>query len=302
MSVPAAYVAVIIIWSTTPLAIQWSSKGWGFLFSASGRMIVGMLFCLAILALIQKRIPWHRQALLTYMAAGVGIYGAMLSVYWGAQYIPSGLVATVFGLTPVVTGIMASLILKESFGAGKWLGALLRVAGLIIIFQSDMGLGQDSWKGVCGILLAVTIHASSAVWMKSIDSHLPAITITTGGLLFAVPLYLLTWFVADGSLHMDYLLSPAALKTGAALVYLGVFGTVIGFSLYFYVLKKIETNKVALITLVTPVLALFIGHSINNEPILMSVWLGAACIILALSIYQWGDMFKKMVSQKAKGL
>ncbi|MDH5325643.1 MAG: DMT family transporter [Gammaproteobacteria bacterium] len=300
MSVPAAYLGVIIIWSTTPLAIQWSSQGWGFVFGAAGRMLIGMVFCLSLLVLINKKLSWQRQARWTYVAAGSGIYGAMLCVYWGAQYIPSGLVATVFGLTPVVTGVLAALILKESFGVTKLLGALLGITGLFIIFQSDISLSNDVWKGVCGILMAVFLHAGSAVWMKNIDAQLPALSITAGGLLFAVPLYLLTWWIVDGSLHMDYLASTAALKTGAALMYLGVFGTVIGFSLYFYVLKNIEANKVALITLVTPVLALLIGHLLNDEPVLLSVWLGAACIILAISVYQWGEQAHRLVDVFSK--
>lgn len=43
MSVPAAYLAVILIWSTTPLAVKWSGEGPGFLFGALGRMALGVL-------------------------------------------------------------------------------------------------------------------------------------------------------------------------------------------------------------------------------------------------------------------
>ena len=90
MSIPAAFLAVIVIWSTTPLAIQWSSEGWGFLFSVTGRMTIGALFCLALIRLLGKELRWHKAARNTYFAAALGIYGALLAVYWGAQYIPSG--------------------------------------------------------------------------------------------------------------------------------------------------------------------------------------------------------------------
>ncbi|MBU2479196.1 MAG: EamA family transporter, partial [Gammaproteobacteria bacterium] len=46
MSMPAAFLGVILIWSTTPLAIQWSSEGGGFLFGVAARMWLGALFCL----------------------------------------------------------------------------------------------------------------------------------------------------------------------------------------------------------------------------------------------------------------
>ena len=49
MSVPAAYFGVILIWSTTPLAIQWSAQGAGFGFAVFARMAIGFAVCLALL-------------------------------------------------------------------------------------------------------------------------------------------------------------------------------------------------------------------------------------------------------------
>ncbi|HID49904.1 MAG TPA: EamA family transporter, partial [Chromatiales bacterium] len=49
MSVPAAYVGIIIVWSTTPLAIKWSGEGAGFLFGVSARMLLGAVVCLLLL-------------------------------------------------------------------------------------------------------------------------------------------------------------------------------------------------------------------------------------------------------------
>jgi drug/metabolite transporter (DMT)-like permease len=69
-------------------------------------------------------------------------------------------------------------------------------------------------------------------------------------------------------------------------VYLGAFGSVLGFALYYYVLKHMETSKVSLITLVTPVLALLLGHLLNGEAVSGQVWMGTACISLGLSLHQ----------------
>ena len=49
MSVPAAYAGVILIWSTTPLAIQWSAHGAGFSFAVMARMLVGLALCLLLM-------------------------------------------------------------------------------------------------------------------------------------------------------------------------------------------------------------------------------------------------------------
>ena len=87
--------------------------------------------------------PLHARACYVYSAAGVAIYGAMLAVYWGAQYIPSGLISVVFGLTPIVTALFAQWLLQEAaFTPWKILGALLGVAGLVSIFYDQISFGH----------------------------------------------------------------------------------------------------------------------------------------------------------------
>ena len=285
MSVPAAFLGVIVIWSTTPLAIQWSSEGWGYLFGATGRMVLGALLCVALITVLRHKLPLDRKAWETYIAAGAGIYGAMMSVYWGSQYIPSGLVAVIFGLTPVATAVLAAFYLREaSMTLGKLAGVGLGIIGLIVIFAADVNGHAVAWQGVAALLVSVILHSSSAVWIKRINRSLPALTTTTGGLLAAAPLYLVTWFIVDGELPTNFDMRP-----GAAMIYLGVIGSVIGFSLYFYILKNLEANRVALIPLVTPVLALIIGQSLNSEIISLDIWIGAAFILIALGMHQWGD-------------
>ena len=113
MSVPAAYFSIILIWTTTPLAIKWSAEGSHFLFAVSARMMIGMVMSLCLLWLTRTPLPWGRKARRTYLAVGLGVYGALGLTYWGAQFIPSGLISLIFGLTPVMTGLLATLLLGE---------------------------------------------------------------------------------------------------------------------------------------------------------------------------------------------
>lgn len=285
MSVPAAFLGVVLIWSTTPLAIQWSSEGWGYLFGISGRMILGALVCAMMLQILKPGLPWHREARKTYAVAGIAIYGAMMSVYWGAQYVPSGLIAVLYGLNPVLTGIVAAILLGErSFTVGKIAGMVLGLAGLVSIFNSNLMLVGHTWLGALAVLLSVTLHSVSGVWVKRIGSNLPGLTVTSGGLFMVAPLFLLTWLIFDG--HLPKHISAHA---GVAMLYLGVFGSALGFSLYFYLLTKLEANRVSLITLLTPVLALMFGQLLNGEIISRQVLFGSSLILLGLVMHMWGD-------------
>ncbi len=286
MSVPAAFVGVILIWSTTPLAIKWSSQGTGFLFAISARMLIGVLLCYAVLRLLRGRLPWHRKAVQTYLASGVAIYGAMTSVYWGAQFIPSGLVSVIFGMTPIFTGILAALWLGERIGTPpRLLGVALGVAGLAVVFADDLAgthLDHAALWGMAAVLFATFLHSLSMVLVKGIGAGLPALSATTGGLLLSTPALVLTWWLAGGSLP-----EAAPARAVGAIVYLGVFGSALGFVLFFYALRHLEAGRMALIPLVTPVLALLLGYLLADE--VLPAWRlgGAGLILLGLLVFEW---------------
>jgi drug/metabolite transporter (DMT)-like permease len=294
MSVPAAFAGVILIWSTTPLAIQWSSEGGGFLFGVMTRMVLGLAFCLLAIRIGGIEMPWHTRARGAYLVAGTAIYSAMTLVYWGAQYVPSGWIAVLFGLSPLLTSLFSLIWLSEcSFSAGKLLGLVLGVAGLAVIFAGRAQVGPDVGIGVAAVLLSTTLHAAGSVWVKRLSRGVPALAVTGGALAVAVPAFVMTWFVFDGAWPQD-LPERARLSIG----YLALFGSVLGFFWYYYLLDRVSPVKVNLITLVTPVTALLLGHWLNGEALLPSVWTGAGLIVCGLAIHQW-DMLKGGVVSEA---
>ncbi|MEN8213706.1 MAG: DMT family transporter [Pseudomonadota bacterium] len=285
MSVPAAYLGMVLIWTTTPLAIKWSSEGIGPWLGVSARMQLGVFVCLVLVALMSRRMRWYATARNTYLAAGLGIWGAMSSVYWGAQFIPSGMVSVVFGLTPVMTGLLAALILNERvFTRFRGLGMLLGIAGLLLVFGNSLQLGNQQLPGLLAVLLSVFAHSLSAVWIKRIDAGLHPLETTTGALLVAVPLFWLSYGLHG--VDVDVQISERALWS---ILYLGAVATAFGFVLYYYVLREVSANAVALATLITPVLALLLGAWLNHERISAADLLGTGIILLGLASYQWGD-------------
>jgi drug/metabolite transporter (DMT)-like permease len=289
MSVPAAYFGVILIWSTTPLAIKWSSEGPGYLFGVSSRMIIGAILCMLFMMILRIRLPWHKDALLTYVAAGTGVFGAMSCVYWGSQFIPSGMVSVLFGLTPIVTGAIAALwIAESSFTPVKVTGMLAGLLGLVFIFGTGIKLGEEAMYGILAVLASVLIHSMSTVWVKRIGAQIPALATTTGALLFALPLYITVWLVFDGKWPAQ---TPS--HAVASIIYLGIFGSALGFMLYYYALKHIAASRMALVTLVTPVIALFLGLWLNNETLHSNVIIGTVLILSGLLFYERGNLFSR---------
>ena len=142
--------------------------------------------------------------------------------------------------------------------------------------------GAHAAAGIAVVLLAVIVQAVSLVWVKRIAAGIPALAVTSGALLLAALLFALSWAVLEGKLPQT--ITPRA---NWSIVYLGVFGSVLGFNFYYYVAKHIEAGQIALITLITPVSALLLGQMLNGEAIQASVWFGAACILFGLLTHQW---------------
>jgi drug/metabolite transporter (DMT)-like permease len=292
MSVPAAYIGVILIWSTTPLAIQWSSVGGGYLFALTGRMVIGAVLCAVLVTLTRQPLAWNAAARRTYLAAGLGIYGAMVATYWSSQFVPSGVIALMFGLTPLFTGVVAHFVLRErAFTPGKIAGIGLGFGGLLAVFGSSAQIGAHALQGIVALMAAVFFQSASMVVVKRVGAQVDALHVTTGALYLAVPMFVLTWALSGGEILGD--VPPRAMW---AIIYLGVFGSVVGFALYFYAIRHLATGTIALITLITPVLALMLGQTLNGEHLTAALVTGAGLILCGLIMHQWGDVWLRRVT------
>jgi drug/metabolite transporter (DMT)-like permease len=287
-SIGSAYLGVVAIWSTTPLGIVWSGQGVHFTVPLFVRMAIGLLVCGQWLLLKRMRLPLDLNACKSYLFAGVSIWASMLCTYWGARFIPSGLISVIFGLSPIVTGLFAWLWLQDdAFSPLKLLGMLLGLAGLAFIFIGSVRLGSNGHWGIAAVLMAVALQAWGLVAVKRVKADIPAMAQTTGALAVTVPLSGISLLLLG-----DW---PAQIPTRSALamLYLGVFGSAIGFSLYYHLIKRMEAGRVALITLITPVTALVLGMTLNSERLTLKIVAGSMLILLGLALYEWKLLVSK---------
>ncbi|MDD4915134.1 MAG: DMT family transporter [Methylococcales bacterium] len=291
MRIKLAYLGVVLVWTTTPLSIKWSGEEFSYVLGVTARMSIGILCLLVLMLAYRQRLSWRRVDVQTYLAVTLQLYLSMFMTYWAAQFVPSGWISVLFGLSPFMTAFMAAAILKEqSLGRNKIFAYLLGVAGLMVMCLSAWDLNRLALLGVAGILAATIVHSFAAVLVKRIDAGLPAVQQITGGLLFSLPLYYLSWYAID---HGQ--LPPAITdKTLYAIVYLGVIATTLGLIFYYYILRHLPATKVAMINLMTPVLSLFLGYAVNNEALTLKVAIGAGLIMAALLMYQLADQRQRL--------
>lgn len=283
MSVPISYLTVILIWSTTPLAIQWSGNDVGFQFGVASRMTIGLIALLILLRVMKISFPWHAKARRIYLISGTTLYVAMSFVYWGAQQIPSGWISVVFGLSPIITSVLASLILKDTqLSPMRITGMLLGFVGLIVVFIEGVSISTYAMLGIAAVIIAASSQSIGSVLIKQQQPDFHPIAITAGSITIALPLFYLNCLAA-GSWP-----ETIPFKSAMSIIYLGIIGSAVGFPLYFYLLKKLAPERVAIVTLITPITALLLGSLLNDEYISSKVWLGTALILTGLAIYEYG--------------
>lgn len=281
MPIILAYIVVVLIWSTTPLAIQFSSDSLSFMAACALRMSLALGLALVINALLGRRLFDRPGVWQVYLAASIGIFPNMPVVYWSAQLVPSGLIAVIFSLSPFVTGLLSWWLLGDNpFNRKRVLALLLAVTGLGVIFRDQLQVDARAVLGIGGILASCLMFSLSSVWLKKINAGSDAFNQTAGSLLFALPGLMLLWWWLDG--HWPG--QVGALSLGAV-VYLAVLGSLLGFTLFFYVLGNMSPTAVSLITLITPVLALTLGALLAGERISPSLLAGAGLVAAGLLLY-----------------
>lgn len=279
-----AWLVVVAIWSTTPLAIQWSAQGAGFLFSLLARMLIAAVLFAVIIAWRRHAELFTRGGLVAAAVSGFGIFATMLLIYWAAQFIPSGLIAVLFGLSPLAAALWSQWLLPgDRITRLGVVGVVVGIAGLWVIFGSGDALSAVAVPGILATLLGVGIQNGVMVVLKRFGAEQSALTITAGGVTVAALLYLPCWLLIGAPVPQ-----AVPLRATLSVIYLGVIGSVAGFLLYFWLLKRISAVSLSLVTLVTPITALLLGQWLNAERLPREVWLGVGCVMAGLALYQYG--------------
>ncbi|MGS0536171.1 DMT family transporter [Pseudoalteromonas sp. SaAl2] len=286
MNVKVSYLFMVLIWSTTPLGIVFSSETVAPTLAVLMRMLIGLVLAAFVVSIANVRIPWHRRACFLYVYSSIGIYGGMLLSYMAAKTVPSGLISLTFGLAPILSGLLAQRLLNEpKFSAIKLIALAFALIGLYLVSQRHIQGSLMQMQGLLFVFLAVCFFSLSGVMIKRVKIAIHPMATTFGALIFVTPLFFITWWLLDGELNS----ALWSAKSLWSIVYLGVFGSLIGALAYFHVLQKLAASTVALTTLITPSFAIALGAWLNNEPVDLQLIMGAVIILVSLAVFQFGE-------------
>ena len=275
----AAWFGVVAVWSTTPIAIKWTAEGMGPALAVLGRTTIAALVFAALFLLTRVRFTNDAPTWRAASVAAAAFCSSMLLASSGAPAIPSGLMSVVFGLSPLVTALLAAFVFhSEPLTPWRASGALLGFGGVVLISGGRGELGPNATHGLLLTGAAMAIGALNLVVLKQMAREVSVLSMTAASTWLSLPVLVVAWWVMEGQL-------PARLapQVWGAVAWLGVAGSVVGFLLFYYALKHMAATRVALITLVTPLTALLIGQRFNGEHLPPSAWIGSALVLVGIA-------------------
>jgi drug/metabolite transporter (DMT)-like permease len=261
----AAFVLLCLIWSSTWMAIKIGLQTLPPFLSAGLRFFVAFLTLYLFMLLRRMRIPggWshHRFYLLFGFMNFTASYGM---VYFGQQYIPSGLSSVLFSAMPFfVVGLSLFFLKEEKISFLKVSGVSIGFIGLLVIFLDQWHLSHPrAWLGMVLVTLSPLFSAAGTILAKKARQKFDPVTMSTVPLLYAAIMFLTIAHFTEQKAVIEF--NHAAVLS---ILYLGIFGTAIAFAVYFWMLKTTPAILMSLITFITPPLALLWGWAVLAEPI-----------------------------------
>jgi len=279
----STYAALVLVWSSTWVAIKIGLEELPPLFGAGIRFALAGVLLLAIAAATGRRRRTDVRlvailALLPFAAA----YGL---VYWGEQYLPSGLVAVLFGVMPLYSSLIAAGALADEPLRPRLLAGIgVALGGLALAFGESLELGDARWALAAATACALSPLAAAIgnVAIKRRGSALDAVTLNG-------------WAMLAGGAALLAASAPAEDWTGVAwtgeaigsIAYLSAVGSAFAFVALTLLLRELPAVTMSYITLLIPFGALGFGALLYDERITAAALGGAGLVAAGLAIAQW---------------
>jgi len=276
------WILTCAIWSTVWLFIKLGVRDVPPVTFAAFRMCVAVSVLVPVTLLQRVPLPRRREWALvgTTGVLLLGINYALL--YWGTQFISSGLTALLQAMTPVFGFVFAHLLLRdEKMTVLKGVALALGVAGVGVIFWDQLRTGAPrALAGSVAVIASAACVAISYVVMRRRGRDLHPSTITAGQMLAALgPLLVFAVTVEGNPLAVRW--TRTALWSG---IYLAIFGSILGAWLNYWLLKRIGATKLLSMGLVEPLVAVLLGAAFLAEKMSSKTVIGGVCILVAVAV------------------
>ncbi|MFC1628106.1 DMT family transporter [Gemmatimonadota bacterium] len=278
-----AYVTVSIVWGSTYLAMRIGVQEVPPFWMAGVRLLAAGVILLGIALYRRNRFPgtlkeWGWLALTGTLILGVAIGG----MFWAVQYLDSGLAALLACFSPLLMALYGSIGADgDRLDSSIVFGLLAGLVGIAVLLDPRWSIESASMPliAVAVIIIGANAWSGGSVLSKRRLKNIPPLVSASvhslSGGLFLLGIDLLV--------RHDPL-PPISGLAWASILYLVIFGSVIAYSAYIYLVTHLPPAKAGTFTFINPVVAVFLGWLILDEPVTSRLMLGGVIIFAGLML------------------
>lgn len=274
------YIFICIVWGSTWLAIRLGLDTLTPFISAGLRFLSASIIIFLVIKFKGAPIQFDTKSVKIYFF--LGLFSFVIPfwlVYWAEQYIPSGLTSVLFGVFPFSV-FLFSLILLDNTETDifKLVSVILGFIGISIIFWDGLNADVENHVlGLVAVIVSAILQGSAAVVIKKWGGYLNSFSMNGPPLFIAgISMIMLSVIFEDTS---SWVFTN---ETILSIAYLSIFGTILAFTTYYWLLKRINAVIVSLSSFITPIIALILGWVILNEKLSQQVLIGSLLVLMGI--------------------
>src|ERR1700687_4189402 len=236
------WLLLCLIWGSTWLFIKLGLSDLPPFTFAGIRFVIASAILFGIVAARRLQLPRTRADWLLLATTGVLSFSLNYGLlFWGEQYISSGLAALLQATIPAFGLVIAHFYLPgERITPAKIVGVLIGVVGVGVIFSNQLSVaGPRALAGSMALLFSAVCVAFSNVWVKAYCKHLDPIVLSAGQMMCGLIPLLLIGIPMEGN-PFKFHWTPMAF---VALFYLAIVGSVLAFILYYWLVRNMDVTK-----------------------------------------------------------
>lgn len=296
MKILVGYIFISLVWGSTWLAIRLGLDSLTPLISAGLRFFLASILIFFVIKI--KTFPLHNDARSIGLYFFMGFCSFVIPfglVYWAEQFIPSGLTSVLFGVFPFSVYLFSLLLLdNEQTDKYKLLSVIVGFIGILIIFYDGVNVDvENHLVGLIAVVVSAIMQGSVAVVIKKWGGHLNSFSMNGPPLLIAGISMIIFAFLFEDSSTWNF--DQNAILS---ITYLAVFGTILAFSIYFWLLKRINAVLLSLSSFITPIIAVLLGWIFLNEQLSQQVLLGTLFVLMGILFGNFNALKKSLLQKK----
>jgi drug/metabolite transporter (DMT)-like permease len=282
-----AILILYVVWGSTYLGIAIAVESIPPFLMASSRFLIAGIVMLSAVAIVRRGAlirPTAAQLRDCFIVGALLMGGGMGAVAWGEQTVPSGIAALLIALMPAWVAIFSRVFIHERLPLAATIGIGIGMAGVAILVWPSIAMDGDlDPAGIVALLISPICWAGGSVFAAHRASLPRDPFVTTGLQMFSGAIVLGAAALATGELA-GFSIDAVTPESWSALVYLTIFGSLIAFTAYAWVLRHAPLPVIATYAFVNPVVAVILGTLILNEPLTPRTIVAGAVIVFAVAL------------------